>query len=150
MPEKFTAAFAQRLNSICAVEVKEAENGDRLIPGRVLNASGGYHLEIQRSGAQYIAKVARGAPVNRHCPSVDVLFNSAAAAAGRNATGVILTGMGDDGARGLLAMRQAGARTIAQDEASCVVFGMPKEAINLGAVKEIMSLTRIANSLGGF
>lgn len=150
MPEKFTAAFAQRLNSICAVEVKEAENGDRLIPGRVLIAPGGYHLEIQRSGAQYIAKVARGAPVNRHCPSVDVLFNSAAAAAGRNATGVILTGMGDDGARGLLAMRQAGARTIAQDEASCVVFGMPKEAINLGAVKEIMSLTRIANSLGGF
>ncbi|HMU66487.1 MAG TPA: chemotaxis protein CheB, partial [Cellvibrionaceae bacterium] len=147
MPELFTAAFAQRLNSICTVEVKEASSGDRLIPGRVLIAPGGHHLEIQRSGAQYIAKVFRGPAVNRHCPSVDVLFRSAAVAAGRNATGIIMTGMGDDGARGLLDMRQAGARTIAQDEASCVVFGMPKEAINLGAAKETLSLSKIAKVL---
>jgi two-component system, chemotaxis family, protein-glutamate methylesterase/glutaminase len=147
MPEKFTAAFAQRLNTICEVDVKEAESGDRLIPGRVLIAPGGHHLEIQRSGAQYIAKVFRGPSVNRHCPSVDVLFRSAAQAAGRNATGIIMTGMGDDGARGLLAMRQAGARTVAQDEASCVVFGMPKEAIQLGAAKEILPLAKISSVL---
>ncbi len=150
MPELFTAAFAQRLNSVCQVEVKEASSGDRLIPGRVLIAPGGHHLEIQRSGAQYIAKVFRGPTVNRHCPSVDVLFRSAAIAAGRNATGIIMTGMGDDGARGLLEMRHAGARTIAQDEASCVVFGMPKEAINLGAAKEILSLTKISSVLENF
>jgi two-component system chemotaxis response regulator CheB len=149
MPEKFTAAFAKRLDSICQVDVKEAETGDRLIPGRVLIAPGGHHLEIQRSGAQYIAKVFRGPAVNRHCPSVDVLFRSAARAAGRNVTGIIMTGMGDDGARGLLEMRQAGARTIAQDEASCIVFGMPKEAINMGAAKEILSLTQIPAVLEG-
>jgi len=149
MPEKFTAAFAKRLNSVCEVDVKEAETGDRLIPGRVLIAPGGHHLEIQRSGAQYIAKVFRGPAVNRHCPSVDVLFRSAAKAAGRNVTGIIMTGMGDDGARGLLEMRQAGARTIAQDEASCIVFGMPKEAINLGAAKEILSLSKIPAVLEG-
>lgn len=149
MPEKFTALFAQRLNSICQVEVKEAESGDRLIPGRVIIAPGGHHLEIQRSGAQYVAKVFRGPAVNRHCPSVDVLFRSAALAAGRNVTGIIMTGMGDDGARGLLEMRNAGARTIAQDEASCVVFGMPKEAINLGAAKEILSLAKISAALEG-
>lgn len=149
MPEKFTAAFAKRLDSVCAVDVKEAETGDRLIPGRVLIAPGGHHLEIQRSGAQYIAKVFRGPAVNRHCPSVDVLFRSAARAAGRNVTGIIMTGMGDDGARGLLEMRQAGARTIAQDEASCIVFGMPKEAIHLGAAKEILSLTQIPAVLEG-
>jgi two-component system, chemotaxis family, protein-glutamate methylesterase/glutaminase len=149
MPEKFTAAFAKRLDSVCAVDVKEAETGDRLIPGRVLIAPGGHHLEIQRSGAQYIAKVFRGPAVNRHCPSVDVLFRSAARAAGRNVTGIIMTGMGDDGARGLLEMRQAGARTIAQDEASCIVFGMPKEAISLGAAKEILSLTQIPAVLEG-
>lgn len=149
MPEKFTAAFAKRLDSVCQVDVKEAETGDRLIPGRVLIAPGGHHLEIQRSGAQYIAKVFRGPAVNRHCPSVDVLFRSAARAAGRNVTGIIMTGMGDDGARGLLEMRQAGARTIAQDEASCIVFGMPKEAINLGAAKEILSLTQIPAVLEG-
>jgi len=143
MPEKFTAAFAKRLDSVCEVDVKEAETGDRLIPGRVLIAPGGHHLEIQRSGAQYVAKVFRGPAVNRHCPSVDVLFRSAARAAGRNVTGIIMTGMGDDGARGLLEMRQAGARTVAQDEASCIVFGMPKEAINLGAAKEILSLSQI-------
>lgn len=149
MPEKFTAAFAKRLDSVCAVDVKEAETGDRLIPGRVLIAPGGHHLEVQRSGAQYVAKVFRGPAVNRHCPSVDVLFRSAARAAGRNVTGIIMTGMGDDGARGLLEMRQAGARTIAQDEASCIVFGMPKEAINLGAAKEILSLTQIPAVLEG-
>jgi len=149
MPEKFTAAFAKRLDSVCAVDVKEAETGDRLIPGRVLIAPGGHHLEIQRSGAQYVAKVFRGPAVNRHCPSVDVLFRSAARAAGRNVTGIIMTGMGDDGARGLLEMRQAGARTIAQDEASCVVFGMPKEAINLDAAREILSLTQISSVLEG-
>lgn len=149
MPEKFTAAFAKRLDSVCQVDVKEAETGDRLIPGRVLIAPGGHHLEVQRSGAQYVAKVFRGPSVNRHCPSVDVLFRSAARAAGRNVTGIIMTGMGDDGARGLLEMRQAGARTIAQDEASCIVFGMPKEAINLGAAKEILSLTQIPAVLEG-
>lgn len=149
MPEKFTAAFAKRLDSVCAVDVKEAETGDRLLPGRVLIAPGGHHLEIQRSGAQYIAKVFRGPAVNRHCPSVDVLFRSAARAAGRNVTGIIMTGMGDDGARGLLEMRQAGARTIAQDEASCIVFGMPKEAISLGAAKEVLSLTQIPAVLEG-
>lgn len=149
MPEKFTAAFAKRLDGLCEVDVKEAETGDRLIPGRVLIAPGGHHLEVQRSGAQYIAKVFRGPAVNRHCPSVDVLFRSAARAAGRNAMGIIMTGMGDDGARGLLEMRQAGCRTIAQDEQSCIVFGMPKEAINLGAAKEVMPLSQIPAVLGG-
>lgn len=149
MPEKFTAAFASRLNSLCDVDVKEAESGDRLIPGRVLIAPGGHHLEVQRSGAQYIAKVFRGPSVNRHCPSVDVLFRSAARAAGQNAMGIIMTGMGDDGARGLLEMRQTGCRTIAQDENSCVVFGMPKEAIQLGAAKEVMPLSQISAVLGG-
>lgn len=149
MPEKFTAAFAKRLDGLCEVDIKEAESGDRLIPGRVLIAPGGHHMEVQRSGAQYVAKVFRGPSVNRHCPSVDVLFRSAARAAGRSAMGIILTGMGDDGARGLLEMRQAGCRTIAQDEASCVVFGMPKEAINLGAAKEVMSLAQIPAVLGG-
>lgn len=149
MPEKFTAAFAKRLDMVCEVDVKEAETGDRLIPGRVLIAPGGHHLEVQRSGAQYVAKVFRGPAVNRHCPSVDVLFRSAARAAGRNVTGIIMTGMGDDGARGLLEMRQAGARTIAQDEASCIVFGMPKEAINMGAAKEILSLSQIPAVLEG-
>jgi two-component system chemotaxis response regulator CheB len=149
MPEKFTEAFAKRLNSLCEVEVKEAETDDRLIPGRVLIAPGGHHLEIQRSGAQYTAKVFRGPSVNRHCPSVDVLFRSAARAAGRNAVGIILTGMGDDGARGLLELRKTGARTIAQDEASCVVFGMPKEAIAIGAAKEILSLSKIPSVLEG-
>lgn len=149
MPEKFTAAFAMRLNSLCEVDVKEAESGDRLIPGRVLIAPGGFHLEVHRSGAQYIAKVFRGPSVNRHCPSVDVLFRSAARAAGRNAMGIIMTGMGDDGAKGLLEMRQSGCRTIAQDENSCIVFGMPKEAIQLGAAKEIVPLSQIPAILEG-
>ncbi len=143
MPEKFTAAFAERINSMAEIEVKEAASGDRVLPGRALIAPGGFHMEVQRSGAQFVAKVFRGPAVNRHCPSVDVLFRSVAKQAGRNATGIIMTGMGDDGARGLLDMKNAGARTIAQDEASCVVFGMPKEAINLGAAGEIAALDKL-------
>ena len=144
MPEKFTAAFAKRLNSICEVEVMEADSGDRIIPGRVLIAPGGKHTEVQRSGAQYITRVFAGPAVNRHCPSVNVLFRSVAKYVKKNAVGVIMTGMGDDGAQGLLDMRQSGARTIAQNEASSVVFGMPKEAIKLGAAEEIVDLTKIA------
>ena len=143
MPEQFTAAFAERLNHICEVEVREARTGDRVIPGRALIAPGGKHLVVKRSGAQYLAEVISAPPVNRHCPSVDVLFRSVAKYAGKNATGVIMTGMGDDGARGLLEMKQAGARTLAQDEASCVVFGMPKEAIRLGAADRVVPLQQI-------
>lgn len=143
MPEKFTAAFAERLNSICEIEVREARSGDRVLPGRALIAPGGKHLVIKRSGAQYLAEVVNAPPVNRHCPSVDVLFRSVAKYAGKNATGVIMTGMGDDGARGLLEMKQAGARTFAQNEESCVVFGMPKEAIKLGGVEHVVSLQQI-------
>ena len=143
MPEKFTAAFAERLNSICEIEVREAKTGDRVLAGRALIAPGGKHLMIKRSGAQYVAEVISAPPVNRHCPSVDVLFRSVAKFAGKNATGVIMTGMGDDGARGLLEMKQAGARTMAQDEESCVVFGMPKEAIKLGAADRVVSLKQI-------
>ena len=149
MPEKFTAAFAKRLDSICRIDVREAADGDRVITGRALIAPGGRHLEIRRSGAQYIANVFRGPAVNRHCPSVDVLFRSVAKQAGANATGVIMTGMGDDGARGLKEMRDCGARTIAQDEASCVVFGMPKEAIKLGGVQHVVALAAIPALLAG-
>lgn len=144
MPEKFTAAFAKRLNEICEVEVLEATTGDRIIPGRVLIAPGGQHLEVQRSGAQFITKVFTGPAVNRHCPSVDVLFRSVAKHVKKNAFGVILTGMGDDGAQGLLQMKENGAHTVAQSEASCVVFGMPKEAIKLGAADNILDLVEIA------
>jgi two-component system chemotaxis response regulator CheB len=143
MPEKFTAAFAQRLDRICEIEVREARSGDRVIPGRAIIAPGGQHLVVKRSGAQYVVEVVAAPPVNRHCPSVDVLFRSCAKYAGRNATGVIMTGMGDDGARGLLEMHQAGARTLAQDEESCVVFGMPKEAIKLGAAERVVPLSAI-------
>ena len=143
MPEKFTAAFAQRLDRICEIEVREARTGDRVIPGRAIIAPGGQHLVVKRSGAQYVVEVVAAPPVNRHCPSVDVLFRSCAKYAGRNATGVIMTGMGDDGARGLLEMHQAGARTLAQDEESCVVFGMPKEAIKLGAAERVVPLSGI-------
>ena len=143
MPEKFTAAFAQRLDRICEIEVREARSGDRVIPGRAIIAPGGQHLVVKRSGAQYVVEVVAAPPVNRHCPSVDVLFRSCAKYAGRNATGVIMTGMGDDGARGLLEMHQAGARTLAQDEESCVVFGMPKEAIKLGAADRVVPLSAI-------
>ncbi len=144
MPEKFTAAFANRLNQHCRCEVKEAEDGDRVMPGRVLIAPGGRHMQLRRSGAQYQVSVSDGPPVNRHKPSVDVLFHSVARVAGRNALGVIMTGMGDDGANGLLAMRQAGAHTIAQDRESSVVFGMPKEAIERGAAAEVLPLSAIA------
>ncbi|HEV6968789.1 chemotaxis response regulator protein-glutamate methylesterase [Roseateles sp.] len=144
MPEKFTAAFADRLNSVCAVEVREARQGDRVLPGRVLIAPGGRHMQLSRSGAQYQVSVSDGPPVNRHRPSVDVLLRSVARCAGSNALGVLMTGMGDDGARGLLAMREAGALTLAQDEASCVVYGMPKEAVKLGAADRSIPLAAIA------
>lgn len=144
MPEKFTAAFAERLDRLCRCEVKEAANGDRVLPGRVLIAPGGRHMQLKRSGAQYQVVVSDGPPVNRHKPSVDVLFRSVAREAGANAVGVIMTGMGDDGARGLLAMRDAGALTAAQDEASCVVFGMPKEAIARDAAAHVVPLALIA------
>ena len=143
MPEKFTAAFAERLNGLCAIEVREARNGDRVLQGCALIAPGGYHTQVVRNGAFYCTEVFDAPPVNRHKPSVDVLFRSVAKSVGRNALGMILTGMGDDGARGLLSMRQAGANTIAQDEASSVVFGMPKEAIKLGAAEQIFSLNQM-------
>ncbi len=147
MPEKFTAAFAARLNSLCQVEVKEAENKDRVVPGRVLIAPGGRHMLLKRSGAQYHVEVVDGPLVNRHRPSVDVLFRSVAKSAGANALGVIMTGMGDDGAAGLLEMRNVGARTLAQDEDSCVVFGMPKEAIKRGGVERVVPLTAIGSEI---
>jgi two-component system chemotaxis response regulator CheB len=147
MPEKFTAMFATRLDSICEVEVKEAEQHDRVLPGRVLIAPGGHHMLLKRSGAQYLVEVMDGPLVSRHKPSVDVLFRSVAKFAGKNATGIIMTGMGDDGARGMKEMFDAGTHTIAQDEASCVVFGMPKEAIRLGAVKEVIALEQIPQAI---
>ncbi|HJV22565.1 MAG TPA: chemotaxis response regulator protein-glutamate methylesterase [Holophagaceae bacterium] len=147
MPERFTAAFAERLDGLCEIRVREAKSGDRVIPGQALIAPGGKHMVVKRSGAQYHVDIVGAPPVNRHCPSVDVLFRSVANAAGANARGVIMTGMGDDGARGLLEMREAGARTFAQDEESCVVFGMPKEAIRLGGVDRIVSLKEIPELL---
>ena len=143
MPEKFTAAFAQRLNEICAMEVREARGGEVLQPGLALVAPGNYHLVISRSGAQYIAQIKDGPRVHHQRPAADVLFNSVAKYAGVNAVGVLLTGMGADGAKGMLAMHEAGARTIAQDEASSVVFGMPKEAIKLGAADSVLPLNKI-------
>ena len=150
MPEKFTAAFAERLNGLCAIEVREARNGDRVLQGCALIAPGGYHTQVVRNGAFYCTEVFDAPPVNRHKPSVDVLFRSVAKSVGRNALGMILTGMGDDGARGLLSMRQAGANTIAQDEASSVVFGMPKEAIKLGAAEQIFSLNQMPAMIAQF
>jgi two-component system chemotaxis response regulator CheB len=147
MPEGFTRSFAQRLNQLCSVEVKEAEDQDALVPGRVLIAPGNRHLLIRRSGSRYRVEVKNGPLVSGHRPSVDLLFKSAARYAGRNAIGVILTGMGKDGARGLLEMKRAGASTIAQDEASCVVFGMPREAISLGAVDLVAPLPRVAGAI---
>jgi two-component system chemotaxis response regulator CheB len=144
MPEKFTAAFARRLDGLCQVEVKEAEDGDSVLRGRVLIAPGDRHTLLQRSGARYYVTVKDGPLVSRHRPSVDVLFRSAAQYAGANAVGIIMTGMGDDGARGLGEMREVGAVTIAQDEASSVVFGMPKEAIERGAVERVLPLDRLA------
>ncbi|WP_371824204.1 chemotaxis response regulator protein-glutamate methylesterase [Methylosinus sp. KRF6] len=147
MPQHFTAAFARRLNGLCRVEVKEAEDGDLVHAGRVLIAPGNRHLLLQRNGTRYHVAIKDGPLVSRHRPSVDVLFRSAAQCAGANAVGVIMTGMGDDGAKGLLEMKQAGARTIAQDEQSCVVFGMPKEAIAIGAVGKITPLSAIAREI---
>lgn len=147
MPEKFTASFAERLDGLCEIDVFEAKDGQRVVPGRALIAPGGKHMMLRRSGAQYHVEVVDGPVVNRHRPSVDVLFRSVAKYAGRNALGVIMTGMGDDGARGLKEMHDAGARTIAQDEGTCVVFGMPKEAIKLGAVDSVLPLQGIAGAI---
>jgi two-component system chemotaxis response regulator CheB len=150
MPEKFTAAFAGRLNSVCEVRVKEARDGDRVLPGQVLIAPGGEHMMLKRSGAKYYVEVADGPLVSRHKPSVDVLFRSTAKSAGRNAMGIIMTGMGDDGAHGLKEMHDVGASTLAQDEQSCVVYGMPKEAVKLGAVERTVSLDSIADEIVRF
>jgi two-component system chemotaxis response regulator CheB len=147
MPETFTRAFARRLDQVTRVSVKEAEDGDSVVPGVVLVAPGDKHLQLRRDGARYYASVRDGPRVNRHRPSVDVLFRSVAQAAGRNALGVILTGMGADGAQGLLEMKQAGARTFAQDEASCVVFGMPRVAIELGAADRVLPLPLMAEAV---
>ncbi len=144
MPEAFTASFAARLNGICDMEVLEAKDGDRVINGRVLIAPGGKHMQLKRSGAQYVVEVRDGPLINHHRPSVDVLFRSVAACAGRNAVGIVMTGMGDDGARGLKEMRDAGAYTAAQDEATCVVFGMPAVAIKMGAADDVVALPDIA------
>ena len=144
MPEHFTAAFARRLDTTCRISVKEAENDDTVVRGRALIAPGNKHTLLKRSGARYYVEIKGGPLVCRHRPSVDVLFRSAARYAGKNAVGVIMTGMGDDGARGMKEMKEAGAYTIAQDEASCVVFGMPKEAIKLGAVDRVLPLEGIA------
>jgi len=150
MPEKFTAAFSSRLNGLCAPEIKEAADGDAIIPGRVLIAPGNRHMMLKRMGSSYRVTIKDGPRVSRHRPSVDVLFRSAAQNAGPSALGILMTGMGDDGAHGLLEMRNAGAATIAQDEASCVVFGMPKAAIDLGAAAKVVSLYRIAGEIGAF
>jgi len=147
MPERFTASFAERLDRGCRVTVKEAANGDSVLRGQALIAPGNRHLLLKRSGARYFVEVRDGPLVSRHRPSADVLFRSTARYAGQNAVGVIMTGMGDDGAKGLLEMRQAGAHTLAQDEASCVVFGMPHEAIKLGGVGNVLPLETIAPEL---
>ncbi len=144
MPETFTKTFAKRLDSLCKIAVKEAEHGERVLPGHAYLAPGNRHLLLKRSGANYVTELSDGPPVSRHRPSVDVLFRSAANCAGKNAIGVIMTGMGDDGAAGMLEMHQAGAYTLAQDEQTCVVFGMPKEAISRGAVDEIVPLQELA------
>lgn len=145
MPGGFTRSFAERLNRLCRISVKEAEEGERVLPGHAYIAPGDAHLKLARSGANYVVQLDDGPPVNRHRPSVDVLFQSAARHAGRNAIGVILTGMGKDGAVGLLEMRQAGAHTLAQNEASCVVYGMPREAVALDAAVEVVELAEMAN-----
>lgn len=147
MPEYFTRSFANRLNETCNITVKEAENGDSVLRGRALIAPGNYHMLLKRSGAKYYVEIKQGPLVNRHRPSVDVLFRSTARYAGPNAVGIIMTGMGDDGAKGLKEMKDAGATTIAQDEKSCVVFGMPNEAIKLRAADKILPLDKIAPTL---
>ncbi|MFO0387693.1 MAG: chemotaxis response regulator protein-glutamate methylesterase [bacterium] len=147
MPQGFTTSFAKRLDGVCKIRVKEAQDGERLLPGHAYIAPGGMHFSVQRSGANYVAEVFDGEPVNRHKPSVEVLFQSVAKNVGPNAVGVMLTGMGKDGAQAMLEMRQSGAYNFAQDEASCVVFGMPKEAIAVGAVDEILPLTQIGKAI---
>jgi len=147
MPPGFTRSFAERLNKLCQITVKEAEDGERILPGHAYIAPGTMHMELGRSGANYVVKLNDGPPVNRHKPSVDVLFRSVAVHAGRNAVGVILTGMGNDGAAGMLEMHRAGAWTIAQDEASCVVFGMPREAIAMGGTSEVVDLGHISQHM---
>jgi two-component system chemotaxis response regulator CheB len=149
MPEKFTTAFARRLDGLCAISVKEAENGDTVLRGRALLAPGNRHLLLKRSGARYLVEVRDGPLVCRHRPSVDVLFRSGARYAGRNAVGVLMTGMGNDGARGLLELKEAGAATIAQDEATSVVYGMPHEAVKLGAASRVLPLGAIGAAVLG-
>ncbi|WP_142849918.1 chemotaxis response regulator protein-glutamate methylesterase [Telmatospirillum sp. J64-1] len=147
MPEHFTAAFARRLDGLCTIRVKEAANGEALLRGHALIAPGNRHMLIKRNGARYQVELREGPLVSRHRPSVDVLFRSAARHAGANAMGVIMTGMGDDGAHGLLEMRQAGALTLAQDEESCIVFGMPREAIRIGAAQRVAALEHLASEI---
>jgi two-component system chemotaxis response regulator CheB len=147
MPETFTRQFAERLDSLCKIRVKEAQDGDRILPGHALLAPGGHHMAVIRRGMEYAVHVYRGERVNRHMPSVDVLFSSCARSLGRNAIGVMLTGMGDDGSRGMLEMKQADAFNIAQDESTSVVFGMPREAILIGAVDQVLPLTQIPGLL---
>lgn len=147
MPAGFTRSYAQRLDGLCRIRVKEAENGERVLPGHAYIAPGGMHLSVERSGANYIARVFDGEPVNRHKPSVEVLFKSAARVVGRNALGVMLTGMGADGALAMKEMRDAGSYNLVQDEATCVVFGMPREAIAAGAADEVLPLSRMASRL---
>lgn len=150
MPETFTQMYAKRLDGLCAMQVREARDGDRLERGVVLIAPGGRHMQLRKAAGQYFAVVADGPPVNRHKPSVDVLFRSAAECAGRDVLAVILTGMGDDGARGMKLLHDKGARTIAQNEETCVVFGMPKEAIKLNAVDEVMPIGQVARAITAF
>jgi two-component system chemotaxis response regulator CheB len=147
MPAKFTKSFAERLDSMCDVEVKEAVDGDGVVPGRVLIAPGDFHMLLRRSGARYFVEVKQGPEVHHQRPSVEIMFNSVAKYAGANAAGAILTGMGADGAQGLLAMRKAGAHTLAQDEATCVVFGMPQEAIKCGGAERVVPLSDVARTL---
>lgn len=147
MPEHFTASFAKRLDSVCAMRVQEAKDGDYVVPGLALVAPGGKHLLVQANGARWVARVKDGPKVHHQRPAVDVLFQSVARSAGRNAVGAILTGMGADGAKGMLAMREAGAYTVAQNEETCVVYGMPREAVKVGAAVDILPLDRVADAL---
>ncbi|HEY4302909.1 MAG TPA: chemotaxis response regulator protein-glutamate methylesterase [Gemmatimonadaceae bacterium] len=146
MPAQFTRAFADRLNGLCDIEVREAKEGDRVLPGLALIAPGNHHMHVRKSGAEYRVAISSEAPVNRHRPSVDVLFDSCARAAAHNAVGVILTGMGNDGAQGMRRMHDAGAHTIAQDEATCVVYGMPREAVLAGGVDRVLPLDDCAGA----
>lgn len=150
MPEKFTTMYAQRLDSLCAMNVREAKDGERLERGVALIAPGGRHMQLRKAAGQYFVVVADGPPVNRHKPSVDVLFRSAAESAGRDALAIVLTGMGDDGARGAKLLHERGARTIAQNEETCVVFGMPKAAIELGGIDDVLDINEVASAIRRF